>query len=43
MAALIGSEIGSVDLSVPAGKVKNVPSEHYMVDTALSVGTCMGF
>jgi 6-phosphofructokinase 1 len=42
MAALTGNDIGSVDLSVPAGKVKNVPRDHYMVDTAVSVGTCMG-
>ncbi|MDR2070819.1 MAG: 6-phosphofructokinase [Treponema sp.] len=42
MAALIGDGIGSVDLSVPAGKVKTVPADHYMIDTAVSVGTCMG-
>jgi 6-phosphofructokinase 1 len=42
MVALIGSDIGSVDLSVPAGKVKAVPLDHYMIDTAVSVGTCMG-
>ena len=42
MAALIGSEIGSVDLSVPEGKVKTVPPDHYMIDTAVAVGTCMG-
>ncbi|MDR0759492.1 MAG: 6-phosphofructokinase, partial [Treponema sp.] len=42
MVALTGSEIGSVDLSVPAGKVKTVPADHYMIDTAVSVGTCMG-
>jgi 6-phosphofructokinase 1 len=42
MVALIGNEIGSVDLSVPAGKVKTVPEDHYMIDTAKSVGTCMG-
>jgi 6-phosphofructokinase 1 len=42
MAALAGNEIISVDLSVPAGKVKTVPRDHYMIDTALSVGTCMG-
>ncbi|GHU99201.1 hypothetical protein FACS189483_08180 [Spirochaetia bacterium] len=42
MVALIGDEIGSVDLSVPAGKVKSVPPSHYMIDTAVSVGTCMG-
>ena len=42
MVALTGSEIGSVDLSIPAGKVRAVPHSHYMIDTALSVGTCMG-
>ena len=42
MVALKGSEITSVDLSVPAGKVKTVPPDHYMIDTALSVGTCLG-
>jgi 6-phosphofructokinase 1 len=42
MVALMGDGIGSVDLSVPAGKVKTVPEDHYMIDTAKSVGTCMG-
>jgi len=42
MVALAGDEITSVDLSIPADKVKSVPREHYMIDTALSVGTCMG-
>ena len=42
MVALEGNEIGSVDLSVPEGKVKTVPRDHYMIDTALAVGTCMG-
>jgi 6-phosphofructokinase 1 len=42
MVALIGSEIGSVDLCVPAGKIKTVPQDHYMIDTAVSVGTCLG-
>jgi 6-phosphofructokinase 1 len=42
MAALIGNDVGSVDLSVPAGKIKTVPEDHYMIDTALAVGTCMG-
>jgi 6-phosphofructokinase 1 len=42
MVALIGDAIDSVDLSVPAGKVKNVPQDHYMLDTALAVGTCLG-
>jgi len=42
MVALSGNDITSVDLSVPADKVKTVPRDHYMIDTALSVGTCMG-
>ncbi|MDR0302272.1 MAG: 6-phosphofructokinase [Treponema sp.] len=42
MVALLGDTIGSVDLSVPEGKVKNVPTDHYMIDTAKAVGTCMG-
>jgi len=42
MVALIGNDIGSVDLSVPEGKVKTVPIDHYMIDTAKAVGTCMG-
>jgi 6-phosphofructokinase 1 len=42
MVALTGNEISSVDLEVPAGKVKTVPLDHYMIDTAVSVGTCMG-
>jgi 6-phosphofructokinase 1 len=42
MVALNGSEIGSVDLSVPADKIKTVPRDHQMIDTAIAVGTCMG-
>ena len=42
MVVLKGNEISSVDLSVPADKIKTVPRDHYMVDTALSVGTCLG-
>jgi 6-phosphofructokinase 1 len=42
MVALLGNNIGSVDLSVPEGKVKTVPEDHYMIDTAMAVGTCMG-
>lgn len=42
MVALTGNEISSVDLSVPAEKVKTVPLDHYMIDTALSVGSCLG-
>jgi 6-phosphofructokinase 1 len=42
MVALRGNEICSVDLSVPAGKVKSVPRDHYMLDSAAAVGTCLG-
>jgi 6-phosphofructokinase 1 len=42
MVALSGNGIGSVDLGVPAGKVKTVPPDHYMIDTAKAVGTCLG-
>ena len=42
MTALSGEYISSVDLSVPAGKTRTVPPGHYMVDTAISVGICMG-
>jgi 6-phosphofructokinase 1 len=43
MVALAGDSIKPVDLSVPAGKVKTVPPDHYMLDTALAVGTCLGY
>ena len=42
MVALEGNDISSVDLSVPEGKVKNVPQDFYMIDTARAVGTCIG-
>jgi len=42
MVALQGNDIGSVDLSIPEGKVKNVPLDHYMINTAKAVGTCLG-
>ncbi|MCL2440371.1 MAG: 6-phosphofructokinase [Treponema sp.] len=42
MVALTGNDIGSIDLSVPEGKIKNVPLNYYMIDTAKAVGTCMG-
>jgi len=42
MVALTGNDIGSIDLSVPEGKIKNVPLDHYMLDTARAVGTCLG-
>ena len=42
MVALAGNSISSVELSVPAHKTKTVPLDHYLIDTALSVGTCFG-
>jgi 6-phosphofructokinase 1 len=42
MAALRSDKITSVDLSIPAGKVRTVPVDHYMIGTAAAVGTCMG-
>ena len=42
MVALTGNDIDSVDLSVPEGKVKNVPLDHYLLDSARAVGTCIG-
>jgi len=42
MVALDGDTITSVNLSIPEGKVRTVPENHYMVDTAIAVGTCMG-
>jgi 6-phosphofructokinase 1 len=42
MVSLNGNDITSVDLGVPAGGIKTVPPDHYMIDTALSVGTCLG-
>ena len=42
MVALHGNDISSVDLSVPEGKIKTVPKDHYMIDTAIAVGTCFG-
>jgi len=42
MVALNGNDIGSVDLSIPEGKVKSVPLDHYMINTAKAVGTCLG-
>ena len=42
MVTLAGNDIGSVDLSVPAGKTKKVPTDDPVLDTALAVGTCLG-
>ncbi|MDR1904310.1 MAG: 6-phosphofructokinase [Treponema sp.] len=42
MTALVGDSIGSVELSVPAGKIKSIPQDHYMIGTAKAVGTCIG-
>jgi 6-phosphofructokinase 1 len=42
MVCLRGNAIDSVALSVPADKTSTVPKDHYMLDTAVSVGTCLG-
>ena len=42
MMAIAGNEITSVDLSVPADKIKTVPLDHRMVNNALSLGICLG-
>ena len=42
MTALAGNEITSVELSVPEGKTKTVPTDHFMIGTASAVGTCLG-
>nr|AFK83725.1 6-phosphofructokinase [uncultured bacterium 35A20] len=42
MVSLHGNDIGAVDLSVPEGKVKTVPHDHYLINTAKDVGTCLG-
>jgi 6-phosphofructokinase 1 len=42
MVALRDGRIDSVELSVPAGRVRTVPADHYMIDTAVAVGTCVG-
>jgi len=42
MVALDGDKITTVSLSIPESKVKPVPDCHYMIDTAIAVGTCMG-
>jgi 6-phosphofructokinase 1 len=42
MITQIANEVGSVDLSIPAGKTKKVPTDDPILDTALAVGTCLG-
>jgi len=42
MVALDGDKITTVNLNIPESKVKSVPGNHYMIDTAIAVGTCMG-
>jgi 6-phosphofructokinase 1 len=42
MLTLHGTDISSIDLSIPEGKVRNVPTDHYLVDCARAVGTCVG-
>ncbi|MDR2471065.1 MAG: 6-phosphofructokinase [Treponema sp.] len=42
MVAWTGSGTVMVDLSVPAGKIKKVPRDDPLLDTAAAVGTCLG-
>ncbi|MDR1466068.1 MAG: 6-phosphofructokinase [Treponema sp.] len=42
MVCLSNDCVSSVDLSIPAGKTRTVPPNHYMLDAALAVGACMG-
>ena len=42
MVAISGDHLNSVDLSVPESKVKNVPPDHYLIDSAKAVGTTLG-
>jgi 6-phosphofructokinase 1 len=42
MVALSGGVMSSVGLDVPADKVRYVPQDHYVLDTALSLGICIG-
>ena len=42
MVSQVAGEIDSVDLSVPAGKTKKVPTNDPILDTAIAVGTCLG-
>jgi len=42
MSALDGDKTTVVNLNIPESKVKSVPENHYMIDTAIAVGTCIG-
>ena len=42
MVALDGDKTTVVNLNIPESKVKSVPENHYMIDTAIAVGTCIG-
>jgi 6-phosphofructokinase 1 len=42
MVCLASERVSSVDLSIPAGKTRTIPLDHYMLDAALAVGVCMG-
>jgi 6-phosphofructokinase 1 len=42
MVARIGGLTSAVDLSVPSGKIKKVPNDDPLLDTASAVGTCLG-
>ncbi|MDR2659410.1 MAG: 6-phosphofructokinase [Spirochaetaceae bacterium] len=42
MVCISGNSVDSVSLETPAEKIKTVPPDHYMIDTATAVGACMG-
>jgi 6-phosphofructokinase 1 len=42
MVTFNANEIGSVPLDVPESKVRNIPFNYYLLDTARAVGTCIG-
>jgi 6-phosphofructokinase 1 len=42
MVALEGNDITAKPLEEIAGKLKLVPLDHYLIQTARSVGTCFG-
>ena len=42
MVCLSGERIDAVPLSEVAGKIKSVPTDHRLINTARLVGTCMG-
>jgi ATP-dependent phosphofructokinase / diphosphate-dependent phosphofructokinase len=42
MVAMVGNSIMPVDLAEVAGKIKQVPPNHHLIETARLVGTCFG-